>query len=274
MKDITFIVKTFERPYCIKRLVKSVVKKYPDARILIADDSEKTCKNYFEHSKWSKNVQVYELPHDCGLSKGRNYLVDKVETRYFVLLDDDFIFDDRTDILRALEILKVKDLDILGGYFRNYKAITINFLKYPYILLRILFKCEKPFNYLGTIEEDTANKTLTVNYIEHQFPKYTDSDIVHNFFIAKTDVVKLRNRWDEDLKLQEHTAFFYTAKKNGLKVGFSNEFSVQHRPIRVYKYRSFRKRNFIKVFMEKNDFLKIISKYDNREIKIIEYDKL
>ena len=31
------------------------------------------------------NIAVFELPHDCGLSYGRNFLVDKVKTEYFRL---------------------------------------------------------------------------------------------------------------------------------------------------------------------------------------------
>lgn len=35
MKDITFVIKTLERPYCLNRLVKSIFKFYPDEEIKI-----------------------------------------------------------------------------------------------------------------------------------------------------------------------------------------------------------------------------------------------
>lgn len=39
------------------------------------------------------NLQYFDLEKDCGLSAGRNFLLNKVQTKYFVLADDDFVFD-------------------------------------------------------------------------------------------------------------------------------------------------------------------------------------
>ena len=272
MENITFITKTFERPYCVKRLVRSIIRKYPDAKILIADDSVKSCKQYFKRRDLYKNVKVFELDNDCGLSAGRNFLVDKVETKYFVLLDDDFVFDDKSDIGRAIEILEEKGLDILGGYFRNYIYVRDieTFLKF---LIQKANKHETPGNYMGSIHFNENTKVLIVDYVRDRFPRYEDTDIVHNFFVAKTNSVKKHNRWDNDLKLQEHTPFFYSAKKNGLKVGFSNEFSVQHKPIVLKSYSKYRSRNYVKLFMEKNDIKKFIATYDDGGVVVREYGK-
>lgn len=273
MENCTFLIKTFERFYCVKRLVRSILKKYPEAKILIADDSQKSCKAYFERQRYGGNIRVFELENDCGLSAGRNYLIDQVKTEYFVLLDDDFVFDDKTDIDRAVQILKEKNLDILGGYIRNYTDIhnAVSFLKY---IVQTIIHYEKPANYIGTINHDTDNKTLNINYIRKQFPHYIDTDFVLNFFVAKTNSIRMHNRWDEALKLQEHTAFFFTAKKKGLKIGFSNEFSVQHKPIKLKNYNSFRGRNYVKIFMQKNDLEKIVAHYDNGEVVVTEYENL
>lgn len=273
MDNITFIVKTFERFYCVKRLVKSILKKYPDATILIADDSAKSCKQYFENSKWRNNIKVIELETDCGLSKGRNALIDMVETDYFLLLDDDFVFDKKTDINRAMEIIKKEDLDILGGFIRNYTEINSLFTLFKLIVQRLI-RYEKPANYIGSLDFDEETKTLYVKYIRKQFPLFLKTDIVMNFFVAKTKTIRDKNRWDDELKLQEHTAFFFSAKKKGLKIAFSNEFSVQHRPIKLKKYSSFRGRNFVKIFMEKNDIQRIVATYDNEETVVTDYAKL
>ena len=60
MNDVTFIIKTFERPECIKRLVKSIYKYYKDAIILVGDDSKISCKKYIEQKYYDKNIKVYE----------------------------------------------------------------------------------------------------------------------------------------------------------------------------------------------------------------------
>ena len=273
LENITFIVKTFERFYCIKRLVKSIYRYYPNAKILIADDSEKSCKAYLERKYARKELKVYELPKDVGLSYGRNYLLDRVETEYFCLLDDDFVFDEKTDINTALEMMRERtEVDILGGYFRNYIA-TMGIKPYlRRILRRIKRKKEpfRPYNYIGELKLDSDNQVLYCNYITKQFPDYEIVDIVHNFFVARTCVIRDRNRWDEELKLQEHTAFFVMAKLKGIRVAFTNRFSVQHWPYRPEKYTSFRSRNYFEIFLKKMNIRKVVSTYDGGEVKIRE----
>ena len=270
MKNVTFIIKTFERFKCVKRLVNSIYRYYPDAIILIGDDSEISCKQYFAKHYTGKDLTVYVLPKDCGLSYGRNYLLDRVKTDYFVLLDDDFVFDKRTDIQTGISILSEKGLDILGGYFRNYSEVykfTDNFK----VLIRHMFHLEIPYNYIGKLMLDKETRILNADYITKEFPDFTLTDITHNFFIGRTNVIRTKNRWDDDLKLHEHTDFFLRGKANGLSVGFTNQMSVQHKPIKPKKYNDFRNRDFVKLFMEKNDIKKIVATYNGKEEKVTEY---
>lgn len=271
MDEVTFIIKTFERFYCVKRLVRSILKYYPNAKILIADDSEISCKEYFERRY--PNVKVYNLPKDSGLSYGRNYLVDRVDTNFFVLLDDDFVFDKKTDVEKGLILIKENNLDILGGYFRNYSIVEkpIDHLK---VIIQNVIKWERPLNYIGKLQFDNKTRILYANYVNYEFPEYQETDITHNFFIAKTNVVKNINRWDNELKLHEHTAFFWCAKNKGLKVGFSSCLSVQHKPIKLKKYSGFRNRDFIQVFMNKYNIEKIIATYDGENETIHERKSL
>ena len=260
MKDLTIIIKTLDRYVCLKPLVKSILKKYGDIKILIGDDSLVSCKEKIKKDfKGKDNIIVYDLPYDCGLSYGRNFLVSKVKTKYFCLCDDDFVFDKKTNLEVPLQILKEKNLDILGGYIRNYK-IEKSFKDKIIKIGQAIFHYELPTNYIGTIEK--KNDELIVNYTVHEFPEYQESDLVLNFFIAKTEVVK-KYPWDNDLKLHEHTAFFYNAKNNNLKVAFTNKLSVRHCPIQKKNYNQHRKRNYFHVFMEKNKINKVTSIYDD-----------
>lgn len=266
MKDVTIVIKTLDRYYCLKPLVKSIIKKYPNSTILIGDDGIVTCKKQIEKDfKGNKKIKVYELPYDCGLSYGRNFLVSKVKTKYFCLCDDDFIFDKKTDLESALKILKKENLDIIGGYMRNYKIIN-SYKDYIIRLGQKILHYELPTNYMGniTINDDE----ILVDYKIKYFPEYEITDIVHNFFIAKTDSLK-KCGWDNDLKLQEHTAFFYQAKLKGLKIAFTNKLSMRHCPVQNFKYKNFRTRNYTHVFMEKENIKRIVSTYDNKENSII-----
>lgn len=271
IKDVTFIIKTFERFYCVKRLVKSIFKYYPNAKILIADDSEVPCKNYFEQHYSRNKVKVFEVEKDCGLSYGRNYLVKRVKTKYFIVLDDDFVFDKKTDIIKMVNLLEEHNLDILGGYFRNHSTVgnAYDMLK---VWVQSLLNYNQPNNYIGHLNFDKPSKTLYADYIRNEFPDYVETDITHNFFVAVTQSILNNNLWDEELKLHEHTAFFLKSKLNNKKVAFSNCASVRHMPVRLKKYSSFRDRNFTKIFMELYGIKKIVSTFDNGEKVIVEYD--
>lgn len=258
-QEITVIIKTIDRTDCLKKLVKSILRKYPNIRILIGDDSKVSCRTMMESAFPKGNIEVFELPYDCGLSYGRNVLVKQVTTPYFLLCDDDFIFDKKTDVAKALALLKEHDVDIIGGYMRNYKIIK-GWKDKVICLGQKILRYELPTNYIGTLRQEGS--TFYAHYIIHEYPEFTVTDLVPNFFIAKTEVICKQNLWDEDLKLQEHTEFFYRAKQNGLKVAFTNHLSSQHHPVHSKNYGKLRGRNYTQVFMEKYHVNKIVQTSD------------
>jgi len=75
--------------------------------------------------------------------------------------------------------------------------------------------------------------------------------------------------WDNNLKLQEHTEFFYRAKLNKLKVAFTNSFSVKHMPVRLGAYKDVRERDFTHIFMKKYNFKKMNFNYDDKSRNVI-----
>lgn len=261
MDEVTIIIKTLDRCDCLINLLDSIFKKYPKIRVLVGDDSEISSKEKIMKKFCKYNLQYFNLEKDCGLSAGRNFLLNKVQTKYFVLADDDFVFDKKTNLERALQILEEKKLDIIGGYIRNYKIVKNNWDKFLVIIQKIL-KYELPTNYIGTLKMEGS--TFYADYIVHSFPEFVETDLVLNFFLAKTEIIKKIQGWDPELKLQEHTEFFYRAKLNNLKVGFTNELSVQHHPFKLKGYNSKRNRNYTKVFMDKYKIDKIIANYDDK----------
>ena len=106
-EKITIIIKTFERPDYLDRLIKSIKTYYPTIPIIVADDSE--------DPKIRTDVRYYALPFDVGVSAGRNFLVKKVKTKYFITVDDDLIFDSETKLENFLRIIENNDIDLLGG---------------------------------------------------------------------------------------------------------------------------------------------------------------
>lgn len=266
MEDLTIIIKTLDRYNCLKKLLKSVFKRYPKMKVLIGDDSEISSKDIILDQFKEYDIKYFNLPKDIGLSAGRNFLLKHVETKYFFLLDDDMEIDKKTDLEYAIKKINEEDLDILGGYCRNYKTINNKFDEILVFFERI-FKYELPTNYIGSLSLD--GDTFYAKYITREFPEYKVSDIVLNVFVAKTKSVLDMGGWDENLKLQEHTEFFYRTKLNNLKVAFTNKLSIQHHPVRLKGYKEKRGRNYTNIFMDKYNIKKIVNEYDDKRGKVI-----
>jgi GT2 family glycosyltransferase len=256
LSAVTIIVKTFERKHSLARLLESIQQHIDHTPVLVGDDSKVPYGGKILPLFPDLDLEYDIQPHDIGVSAGRNRLLDKVEEEFFVLCDDDFVFDERTDINRSKNILLQNNYDILGGaYFNHYPVRSlIDFLslvknrkRIPYLLRNIEHKLT--YNGFFIVEGDTL--FIDLEETDGSIPK--KYDIVQQFFIARTKAVKKIGGWDPNLKTGEHEDFFFRAKKNGLKVGYLPGFGVQHFPSRPLAYRQFRKRALFykKQFMKK-----------------------
>jgi len=215
--NITFIIHTYKRPGCLKRLLDSIKEFYPDVPVLVYDDSE----------------------FDRGLSWGRNYLVSQVKTKYFLLLDDDFIFIKDTKIEKLVKKIQ-SGYDIVagsllqGGEIIHYEGVY----EYHDNILRYISANKEPF------------------------------DFVFNFFVARTDNIK-ECQWDNELKLAEHTSFFFK-HKGKLKIGYLPEVIIKHKPDKSnpeYLIKRKRGSQYFKKFMRDNGIKEVIS-FDGGSLKL------
>ncbi len=180
---VTAVIKTFERPRRCTALIASIRRRYPDLPIIVVDDSR-------EPQDYS-GCRVIQLPFDSGLSAGRNAGLAAVETEYFLSLDDDFLFDRRTALEGALDILeRHRAIDLLGGLVTDLPLF---------------------------ITPDSHNSRLFPTQSE---PRVTPGtrigpaevmDKVPNFFLARAAAVRSVG-WDPALKLLEHADFFTRAR--------------------------------------------------------------
>lgn len=196
---ITFIIHTYKRPGCVKRLLESIKQFYPKVPVLVYDDTD----------------------FDRGLSWGRNHLVSQVKTPYFLLLDDDFVFTEDTKIERLYDKAE-----------QGYDVVAGALLENSILHYEGRFKLEDGIlRYIKTTEEPL--------------------DYVLNFFVGRTE--KFREcKWDEELKLAEHTAFFFV-NKGKLKIGYDSSVIVKHLPEKPDGYAEDRKRGgrYFKYWMKK-----------------------
>jgi len=197
MKDITIVIETFERPKRLKRLIETIRPRFPSIRIFVADDSRRPRR--------PENVdRFFEMPYDSGVSAGRNLMVNHVKTKYFLLLDDDFLFTDQTDIAGMYRILESSDIDILGGAMGNRRG-QWNSIEISNGVLREGRNRNKYGETAGCIV----------------------CDKVKNFLMARTSRVREFGGWPEELKIGEHLPFFVRAM-GVLKVAYFPGARVDH----------------------------------------------
>ncbi|MFI5215585.1 MAG: glycosyltransferase family 2 protein [Candidatus Limnocylindria bacterium] len=206
---VTVIMKTFQRPQTATRAVDHLRRRYPEIRLLVADDSSPALA--FDHP----GAEVVRLPFDSGVSKGRNALLERVETEYFLLMDDDNWFSRHTQLERMLAILERERFDILACnvFFRRHTERW-----FPKRRLNGFF-----FNL--RLEDGT----LTMTDGAHQRTRaWSVCDLVENFYLARTQRVREMGGWDERLKVSEHADFFLRAQRAKLKVGYTPLAGVDH----------------------------------------------
>src|SRR5207302_98992 len=117
LANVDILIKTFLRPDCVRRLVTSILARYPDAHLIIADDGDpdETVREYYADLS-AAGHQILLLPFNVGISAGRNRLVEASTRPYLLLLDDDFVFTGETRIETFVEVLEAdRSLGVAGG---------------------------------------------------------------------------------------------------------------------------------------------------------------
>lgn len=210
MKNVTALVKSFLRDQYLFRVVRSLKELHPDIHIFVADDG---C---FSDSKEAKlkgmGVEYYiRLPYgSCGITKGRNFLVDACQTEYCLIGDDDFLYTDDSHLEFLLKLTEVADIAggavMQGGILGHYEGF------YHHTPEGVTFR--------------DIDRTYSSSYSGIQ---YSPADFIFNFFITKTETLR-RVRWDEQFHASwEHEDFFLSAHKAGLKTVYCPDCVVVHR---------------------------------------------
>lgn len=221
-ENLTAVIKTFERPDVLARLLRSIRRFFPGLPVMVVDDSKNPVQ--------VDGVETIIMPFDSGISAGRNEALHRLSTPYFLLLDDDFIFCRKTDLVSALECLVSEPrIDIMGG-----TVVDLPFYRVPDYRKTALFPTpHQPLYPTGS--------TLA------GLPVY---DKVPNFFIARTDRVR-KVLWDEKLKVAEHADFF-TRARGVLATVYNEQMRCLH--VRSWydeHYRQFRYRADVWAYLKK-----------------------
>ena len=253
IKEYTFIIKTFDRYNDLLRLLNSIKKYYNGVKIIVFDDSIKkeNINNFFNY----ENLKIIDNYVNAGLSSGRNIMVENVKTPFFLLLDDDFFFDDNCNLGISYEISK-QGFDIIGGEVYDVGPNCS--------------KNNQPRDFLGLLEKKEDKLYLYKCQNKGNFNHYPLYEFVLNFFVGKTESFR-NNKWDDELKLGEHLDFFIRFDKS-LKITYSNNFQIKHHQdtISNIEYNEYRNTvyKYLKIFKEKHMIKDILTIKNNIELKI------
>ncbi len=184
VRDVTAVVKTFERPHVVQRLVTSARRLYPTLPIVVVDDSRKPVE--------LDSAEVVPLPYDSGVSAGRAAGLARVRTEYVLVLDDDIVFFRGTRLAPALALMeRHREIDVMGGQvidlprLRRRRLTDVGDAIFPTDAV--------PLAPLGST---IGGLTVCAK--------------VWNFFLARRDRLALVE-WDPQLKRMEHADFFTRA---------------------------------------------------------------
>jgi hypothetical protein len=179
----TALIKTFERPRIVRRLVESIRRVYPGLGIVVVDDSR--------HPGGLKGATTLAMPYDSGASEGRNEGLRHVETKYVLVLDDDMVLFRGTRLGAAVALMeRHPKIDIMGGQLVDLPFLTTRPLR------------------------ETAGSTLPGGRpavpIGSEIGGLKVCEKVPTFFLARTERLALVP-WDPELKRMEHADFFARA---------------------------------------------------------------
>jgi len=206
----------------IQRFIRSIRTNYETVRIILGNDGPLQTSG-LNFMREDDHVEEIMLQHDAGISAGRNIMASMAKTEYFVLMDDDHVFDADTSLEKAIEGITKHEFDIVG--FRVYNLPGVQDLETSSVRIPTYV------SFLSGIK----NRNLTVcQWNENNGPSVVKMnapikvDVIHNAFIARTSTL-IKHPWRSTLKVNEHMTFFLDAKKGNVKVGYLPSVYVHHR---------------------------------------------
>jgi hypothetical protein len=225
-QNTTLMVKTFQRPDCLDRLLESIDQFYgkygEDLKIIIGDDSSEQNEPLQIRNK----VAYYKLPFDTGSGATRNYLLDEIDTEYFIYLDDDYVFTKNTRFEELITVLEEnEDIDIVAGCcleqgkeMRNFCGLLVPSNKKGYLAYK-----------RGRQKGTRCRGRLEL------------FDLVENFWAGRTEEIK-QVKWRSALKTIEHIVFLVDCMFSGLTVAKYLGINIDHFQQMSESYRMLRYR--------------------------------
>jgi GT2 family glycosyltransferase len=204
VRELTAVVKTFERPCCVVRFLRSLREQHPTLGVLVCDDSREPL--FADRSEPLPGVTWLVLPFEAGhtLGAGRNHLVANVKTPFLFLSDDDHVLTPGTRLREMLDFLKEHGYDLVG--------------------------CAQGRRGYGAASFEQRGDVVYQHFGRHRglvTPGVVRCDRVSNVFVARTEALR-RVLWEDRVYANEHADFFLRATREGLRIAQMGGAFVEH----------------------------------------------
>ena len=221
--QVTAIVKTFERPRSLDRLVRSIRRFYPRMRVIVGDDSM---------TAYPRNdVDYVRLPVDVGVAAGRNAMLELVETPYFLTLDDDFAFTQQTRLELLLQTLEQHDADLVAGDLISCEQ------RFP------MWVSRRRQVYHGILRRDGDSLQMIPGHAGRLGDAF-ECDLTPQFFLARTSLFREIGGWFAPLKFDDHEELFMRLKDHGCRVLHRPDVAAEHWQESPLVYAAYRARDY------------------------------
>lgn len=207
LAKLTAVVRNFERPKALRRLVRSVRRCYPQLRLLVADDSSEP--------RSLKGPDWLQLPSDSGRAACQNALLARVRTPYFLLLDNSAELHRGTRVEQLLQLLVDDKLDVAAGEIVACRR-------------RLLWLTRRRLQSEHGLCELARDQLTLTRGVRSRGEGFSWCDLVGNFYVARTGKVRSLGGWDPELRDDEREEFFVRAQRHGLRVGLAPEATIWH----------------------------------------------
>ncbi|HEX6961611.1 MAG TPA: glycosyltransferase family 2 protein [Lacipirellula sp.] len=248
--QVTAIIKTFERPRSLDRLVRSIRRYSPRLKVIVGDDSVTAYPR--------ADVDYVRLPVDIGLAAGRNALLQLVDTPYFLVLDDDIAFTVGTRIERLVQTLERHDAAVVSGDLVDCERV------FP------LWTRRRRQTYHGVLRREGDALQLIPGHDSIVGEAY-QCDFTPQFFLARTDEIRQLGGWFAPLKMDANQELFLRLKDEGLLVLHRMDVWAEHWQEEPLVYAAFRARDYAPIMASRHGLRRITDFAGNeREFELAE----
>lgn len=205
LAKLTAIVRTFDRPRAIGRLLKSIRRYHPTMKVLVADDGvEPTPYN---------DAEILRLPSEKGQAACLNALLARVRTPHFLVINEQAEMHKAVQLESLVDLVANNQLDVAGG---NVVACR----------KRLWFFVSRTPQSKHGLMEIAGDRLTLLPGSRSQGSGFWWCDLVPSFYVARTDRVRAMGGWDPELRDDCHEEFFFRAHRHGIRVGIHPEASI------------------------------------------------